>query len=125
MFRKRGFTIIELLIAVSITALILGIIYSSYFSTMRTMEASKTGIKSYKMGRIVLDKIGRDLSGIYFLSRDKQTRFQGESDKLSFISTNCLEIAEEEDLCAVEYLLGEDKSGKEKTALGLKFSLVE
>jgi len=106
----RGFTIIELVVAVSITAIILGIIYSSYFGTVKTMEVSRARVKNYKLASIVLDKLGGDLSGVYFVERDKQTKFQGHADKLAFVSTNCLGFQEQKDLCTIEYLLNKDKS---------------
>ena len=74
------------------------------------MDASKARVKNYKIAGVVLDRIGHDLSCVYFPGQDKQAKFQGQADSLVFVCTNCLGFSEEKDLCTVQYLVNEDRA---------------
>lgn len=124
----RGFTLIELVIAMSILALISMLLFSA-FSGMRTSKESVERINDrYREGRLAMARINRDLSAAY-LSKNMpldlsllaiKTAFIGKSgspaDRLDFNSFSHRRIdrdAHESDQCEVGYFGSRDpkKSG--------------
>ena len=64
-FRKeRGFTIIELMIAVALSALLLTIVYFTYFSINRSIEAATEDQDALETGRMLSELIKKDIRGI-------------------------------------------------------------
>ena len=58
---KRGFTLIEILVAIAILAVVLSTIYVSYISTMRVVKNLEYGDEIYYMARITLERMVLDL----------------------------------------------------------------
>ena len=58
---KRGFTLIEILVAIAILAVVLSTIYVSYISTMRVVKSLEYGDEIYYMARITLERMVLDL----------------------------------------------------------------
>ena len=58
---KRGFTLIEILVAIAILAVVLSTIYASYISTMRIVRSLEYGDEIYYMARITLERMVLDL----------------------------------------------------------------
>jgi general secretion pathway protein J len=58
---KRGFTLIEILVAIAILAVVLSTIYASYISTMRVVKNLEYGDEIYYMARITLERMVLDL----------------------------------------------------------------
>ena len=58
---RRGFTLIEILVAIAILAVVLSTIYVSYISTMRIVRSLEYGDEIYYMARITLERMVLDL----------------------------------------------------------------
>lgn len=93
----------ELLIAVFITALILGIIYASYFNVVNTMEQLQKKLKPYKLARIIFYKMKQDVDNIYPSFGREEGFFYGLKNNLKFVSTNCLYNNQTTGLYFIEY----------------------
>jgi len=64
-FRKEGgFTIIELMIAVALSALLLTVVYFTYFSINRSIEAVTEDQDALETGRMLSELIKKDIRGI-------------------------------------------------------------
>jgi general secretion pathway protein J len=59
--RNKGFTLIEILIAVLILGIVLSTVYASYTGTFRIIRESETDAELYSMARTVLERMTRDL----------------------------------------------------------------
>lgn len=101
---KKGFTLVEILIAIFIFALVISTIYASYTGTFRIVGDTESQSEIYHMARVTLERIIEDLESIYasdntnpdetkediydynlFLGEDRD--IEGRSaDRLSFIS---------------------------------------
>jgi general secretion pathway protein J len=58
---RQGFTLIEILVAIAILAVVLSTIYASYISTMRVVKNLEYGDEIYYMARITLERMVLDL----------------------------------------------------------------
>ena len=61
MKRNKGFTLIEILIAVFILGIVLSTVYASYTGTFRIIRETETDAELYGMARTVLERMARDL----------------------------------------------------------------
>jgi|ADurb_Ile_03_Slu_FD_contig_41_1939066_length_1710_multi_2_in_0_out_0_2 prepilin-type N-terminal cleavage/methylation domain-containing protein len=87
-----GFTLLEILIAIVILAVVLSTIYASYTGTLRVIRDLETGDRIYSMARSSLDRMMIDLScaGAYEEGSDFGTRRDPSgkaAGSLTFIST--------------------------------------
>jgi prepilin-type N-terminal cleavage/methylation domain-containing protein len=87
-----GFTLLEILIAIVILAVVLSTIYASYTGTLRVIKDLETGDRIYSMARSSLERMMIDLScaGAYEGGSDFGTRRDPSGQaagSLTFIST--------------------------------------
>jgi len=74
---NRGFTLIEVLVAVAIGAVLLSALYATYFSVFRGAAAAQTMLEDrLRAGRFV-DRFSMDIHGAYFKSNSDISRFEG------------------------------------------------
>lgn len=64
-WRMRGFTLLELLVAISILAMVSVLIYGAFSSMRKTKEGLERIQDRYREGRIAMQRITRELSGAY------------------------------------------------------------
>ena len=64
---SRGFTLLEVLVALSITAVILGTLYSSFFVTQRAVQASGETLLTLHEARAALDVMRREVEAAFTL----------------------------------------------------------
>ncbi len=62
-----GFTLLEILIAMFIFAIVLSTIYTSYTGTFRILDETKEQTDIYRMARIALERMHEDLESVYAL----------------------------------------------------------
>lgn len=62
---KNGFTLVEILVAMSLIAAILAMVYGSYFATARSAQACETSIAVSRQGQKVLEQIARQIRCSY------------------------------------------------------------
>jgi len=77
-----GFTLIEILMALFIGAIIITIVNMAFFGSYRKMEIVNSQREAYQMVRIVMDRMIRDLSCAYVPSSGEPPR-QMSDDELS------------------------------------------
>lgn len=73
----RGFTLIEVLVAVSLLAIVLTSVYGVFGSVNAAKLRLDTDSADYHLARVVFDRLSRDIHGAYFRSKDKTTLFRG------------------------------------------------
>jgi general secretion pathway protein J len=100
-FRKRkGFTLLEILLAFFIFSLVLTTLYTAYSGTFRNIDQAESQSASYQMARIALERMIEDLESTYFapLVEDQEpieeslwpTEFVGKSDEIDGRSADTL-----------------------------------
>jgi len=61
----KGFTLLEILVAVFITTLVLTIVYSSFFQILDAKERVEKELDLLHEARVVFSRLGKDLSNVY------------------------------------------------------------
>jgi general secretion pathway protein J len=96
---KRGFTLVEVMIAAAILALIVSMLYVAFAWSVKTMEIGMEGGEAYRKARVVLYRMAQEISCAQPPSEEEgigaQYAFIGEDkvedgvpqDTLDFIST--------------------------------------
>ena len=84
--RERGFTLIEIMVAMAITAVLLTILYQSFGATIRTTEIVDQETDIYRMARISLSIMTEELGSTYWSENQTNTFFSGTKDSLRFTS---------------------------------------
>ncbi len=96
-----GFTLLEILIALFIVAIVVSIIFGAYSSTFRVIEVAQTQADVYQMARIAMQRIQEDLEcsklspvegiGLDFVGKNG-TLDDRDADSLSFLSSKHLAL---------------------------------
>ena len=119
---KNGFTLLELLVAVFISALVLVLVGASFFQIINAKEKVESQLELIHEARVVFSRIGRDLSNVYprgkvansaviypypfFLATiDEQT----DNSRIEFTSftRNPLDFNRESDQSEIKYFIAE------------------
>ena len=117
MKRSRGFTLLEILIAILILGIVMTTVYASYWGTSRVINETRSDAEAYGIGRTVLDRVTRDLaaaspwSGAFFFQTREHTLSRVEVVSLHFRSRAHLAFREDEapeGIALIEYLLAEE-----------------
>jgi prepilin-type N-terminal cleavage/methylation domain-containing protein len=97
--KNRGFTLVEVLVAAAILALIVSMLYVAFASSVKTMEIGTQGGEIYRKAGVVLNRMAQEISCARLPSEEEeastQYAFIGEDktedgvpqDTLTFIST--------------------------------------
>ena len=75
--RARGFTLIEILVAISLLAIVLTSVYGIFGSVNATKLRLDSDSAEYHLARVVFDRLGRELHGAYYRGSDETTLFRG------------------------------------------------
>jgi general secretion pathway protein J len=126
--RRHGFTLMEVVIAVAITAFIGVVIGVSFNTTIVNKEIVEGQAEHYRMLRACMSRMVREIGAAYVSDRydpkryrdafDRPTNFIGTRDKLLFTSLAHQRLyadAKESDQMVVEYSL---KTSSERAAKG-------
>jgi len=119
--KARGVTLVELLIAVAITAFIGLVVGGSYQQVDRAATIVREQTQRYAAARVALDRMSREL-GLAFLTehydraryRDRPTLFKGADDGVLFTTmahVRRYRDARESDQAVVEYSVGRNPGG--------------
>jgi general secretion pathway protein J len=129
---RPGFTLLEILIAMFILAIVLSTIFTSYTGTVRIVDQTEREAEMYAMARIALERMIQDLESAYFPTSKKspesekgpvqQAGFVGEdkeidgrsADTLRFVSSAHLVLEEEGDgsgVAEIAYRVEENEEG--------------
>jgi general secretion pathway protein J len=79
-----GFTLVELLIAFTIVALIMGILVGAMRLGIRSWEKGHERVNEYQRLRATTEQIAEDIRSAFQADGKKVTSFLGDSDKLTF-----------------------------------------
>jgi general secretion pathway protein J len=118
--RSKGFTLVEIMIAILILGLVLSTVYVSYSSTMKNVRDIEYQDNLYKMARTTMDRMIKDLSslqlasGSFDLRAEKKTLGNREFYSLFFWSAAHLAFDENEGTgspAAISYYVQEDEGG--------------
>ncbi|KAF0158504.1 MAG: hypothetical protein FD159_1121 [Syntrophaceae bacterium] len=117
---SRGFTLLEILIAIFILGIVLTTIYAAYSGTLTVIKELDDDSRAYQMARITLDRMSRDLSSLqrsgdaFVLQSEKSRIGNREFGSLAFWSAAHLAF-EEDGLsgppASIAYFVKEDKDG--------------
>lgn len=125
--RARGFTLVEVMIAVGITAIMAVMTAGSLREIDRAAEVARLQNDRYAGARVALSRMGREIS-MAFLSenfdhnryRERPTLFVGREDELlfsTFAHVRLYRDAKESDQAVVEYTLDSDPDHAGEQAL--------
>lgn len=111
--KNSGFTLLEILIAIFIFAVVLTTIYTSYTGTLRVVDETESQAEIYWMARIAMERMLEDLESIYISkppdmgkseeSHHGPSQFVGEdreikgmsADSLRFISRAHIDLSDQ------------------------------
>jgi prepilin-type N-terminal cleavage/methylation domain-containing protein len=126
---SRGFTLLEILIAIFILGTVLSTIFASYTGTFRVIQETEARTDMYAMARVALSRMQEDLESAYIhpqqtsdedLSDVQEAQFVGEdktidgndADRLQFLSTAQILLGEEDNhsgLAEIRYYVKESE----------------
>lgn len=75
----RGFTLVEILIAIFILSVVMTTVYVSYSSVLKTSRDMEEELAAYKMARTTLDRLVKDLSSLQASSGAFDFRAAGQT----------------------------------------------
>ncbi|HYH98579.1 type II secretion system protein GspJ [Hyalangium sp.] len=114
----RGFTLMEVMIAVSITALMGTVVAMAFQTGFRAKEVVEGEAEHYRMVRVALNRMAREIGSAYVSDRydpkryrdanDRPTNFAGERDRLlftTFAHQRLYTDSKESDQAVVEYFV--------------------
>lgn len=116
----RGFTLMEILIAIFILGVVLTTIYSAYSGTLRVIKEIEDDSRAYKMARITLNRMNRDISAILrsgkvFVFQSEKTSIDRREFSSLFLWSSAHLVFEEDELpgspASIAYFVKEDKEG--------------
>ncbi|MBU8894947.1 general secretion pathway protein GspJ [Corallococcus sp. H22C18031201] len=130
---RRGFTLMEVMVAVAITALmgtVVAMAFQTGFSAKETVEGEA---EHYRMVRVALNRMAREIGSAYVSDRydlkrfrdqnDRPTNFVGERDKLlftTFANQRLYTDVKESDQAVVEYFVEASNDRGARGRLDLK-----
>jgi len=92
MLCQKGFTLLELVVAIFILGIILTIIYSAYFTTFKNIEGTEKQAEIYQMARTALTRMARDIESAYIINKGSKGHFIGEDSDINGISADTLKF---------------------------------
>jgi general secretion pathway protein J len=72
---KKGFTLIEILIATAILSIVLAAIYSTFFLSQKAIEGMDESMVKFQEARRTLDILKRELDSVLYAIDDQRTSF--------------------------------------------------
>jgi len=83
--RDRGFTLLELLVAMAIMVILTAALYGTYFSVMRGRESAAAGMESRRELRGTLDLLRTEIAAAYFHTATTAATAAGKANPLKFV----------------------------------------
>jgi general secretion pathway protein J len=130
--QARGFTLMEVVIAVAITAFIGAIIGVTFNTTITNKDIIESQAERYRMLRTAMNRMVREIGAAYISDRydskryrdafDRPTNFVGGRDKLLFTSMSHQRLyadAKESDQTVIEYQVKSSPDSKARGRMDL------
>ena len=74
-WQNKGFTLLEVLVALALMVILSAALYGTYFSLIRSREAAVTGMEARRELRTTLDQLRRELSASLFNKQNQKLHF--------------------------------------------------
>lgn len=124
MRRRNGFTLVELLVSLSIFSLLAVAVYSVFAGGVGTWRRAQVFSSTYQTARLVLDKIGRDLGRTVRISGSE---FSGGPARLSFLTVRPVVAPPDDDAppasgggAGGSFLAGADDAARRQAAFPIR-----
>ena len=75
---RKGFTLLEILIALALLGVLAGALYGTYFSLIKGRESANEGMEARRELRATLDILRCELSSAFYRKNDKRLHFSVE-----------------------------------------------
>lgn len=85
---QKGFTLIEVLVAMSILSIILGVIYSSFFAASRASKMVELDEDVYQTARSLFAMLTTELRSVYFDPTSGLGGLNGSGNSIGFVTTS-------------------------------------
>ena len=94
---KQGFTLLEILIGITIFSMVIGMAYSSYNATFHIINSAESQTDTYAKARITLERMREDLESFYpgkelFFKGEEKSLGKHRADSLQFVSTAHIQL---------------------------------
>ncbi len=120
---SKGFTLIEILVAVALTSIILAALYSTFFSVLRAQSAIDKGLERTRGVSRFLETFSKEIKSSFYKENNPITNFTGEKNDRNgktlsrvTLTTFTYPLLKEGrptgDLIAVRYSVEEDRDKK-------------
>ncbi|WP_338867454.1 type II secretion system protein GspJ [Myxococcus stipitatus] len=131
--RARGFTLMEVMVAVAITALMGTVVAMAFQTGITAKETVEADADHYRQLRVAMNRMSREIGSAYVSDRydtkrfrdqqDRPTNFIGEGDRLlftTFAHQRLYTDVKESDQAVVEYFVEPSDDRKAKGRMDLK-----
>jgi prepilin-type N-terminal cleavage/methylation domain-containing protein len=81
--RRGGFTLLEILLALSVLSVILLLLLAAFTGAARVRETLSSRSRGFRQVRLVLDRVGTDLMGAFATSAREESALSLREDQLS------------------------------------------
>ncbi|HKK01512.1 MAG TPA: type II secretion system protein GspJ [Desulfuromonadales bacterium] len=75
--RDKGFTLVEILVAIAIIAILLSTVYGIFSSVSKARQKLETEGQTYQLARVIFERLGRELQGAYYVTTNLHSEFAG------------------------------------------------
>jgi general secretion pathway protein J len=118
----RGFTLIEMLVAVMVSALLLTTTYGIVTSVSRTRDRLSSDGEGFHLARVINERLARELRGAYYSATNAASLFAGGLDEngvpfLQLATTAATPASGGSGIVVVRYRLAEDGGGEDGKVL--------
>lgn len=72
--QNKGFTLLELLVAMALLVILTGALYGTYFSVMNGRESAVSGMEARRELRTTLDMLRREIASAYYNNKNKNSQ---------------------------------------------------
>ncbi len=124
--QSGGFTLVEILVAISIIAILLTSIYGIFSTMSSTKDRLDADSEAYHRARVVFDRLGRELRGVYHSQKNAATRFRGgvDSEGTPYLELSTTAVSplssEGTGFALVRYTLETDSEAKDGSKIMLR-----
>ena len=118
-----GFTLVELLLALFLFALIAGVVFAAFAAVASGVEKGRQSIEIYRVGRVALLRMAQEVGAAMPPPAGSDTRFQGKKnadgatghDRIDFLTVPYRRYSDKVpsyELCHVAYYVADNQQGK-------------
>ena len=114
-YSEKGFTLVELLIAVTILSIVITVVVEAFWLAQRSMKKGSEVMDVDLRERVAFDLISKQLSSTFpFPLKEDGPSFAGNAQMIDFISTLPMALERRAGLFHVRYVLEEPPAGELK-----------